>query len=268
MVSLVFLRLISEEVLDSMLKNATPRRPYQVAETIKCWIVDRQLKLGDRLPSESELMDMLQVSKGTVRESTRVLEAQGLVETRTGPGGGAFVREMSDAKAVSLLSNYLFFKDISIKDIYQIRLALEPELAASLVGKVAATDMARLRESLNSYADPAEDSETERQQHLDSLHFHLMLAELAGSNQLLTFIIRFTIQVLSDLTVYHRLYEPVTHDLGQAGCRYHAEILDAIELGDAESAYSIMREHMLDALRVMNQQEAQVRRGFLPEPLL
>ncbi|WP_249977319.1 FadR/GntR family transcriptional regulator [Vreelandella olivaria] len=248
-----------------MSKNTPQRRPYQVAETIKCWIVDRQLKPGDRLPSEAELMDTLQVSKGTVRESTRVLEAQGLVETRTGPGGGAFVREMSDAKAVSLLSNYLFFKDISIKDIYQIRLALEPELVASLAGNVVADDMIRLRESLHSYTNPAEDSETERQQHLDALHFHLMLAELAGGNQLLTFIIRFTIQVLTDLTIYNRLYEPVTYDFGQVGCRYHAKILDAIELGDAESAYNIMREHMLDAQRVMNHQEAQVRRGFLPE---
>lgn len=109
-------------------------------------------------------------------------------------------------------------------------MALEPELAASLAGKVAASDMVRLRESLHSYADPADDSETERQQHLDSLHFHLMLAGLAGGNQLLTFIIRFTIQVLSDLTIYHRLYEPVTHDLGQTGCRYHAEILMPLSL--------------------------------------
>jgi len=250
-----------------MVKKASPRRPYQVAETIKCWIVDRNLKPGDRLPSEAELIETLNVSKGTVRESTRVLEAQGLVETRTGPGGGAFVKAMSDEKAVSLLSNYLFFKDISIQDIYQIRLALEPELAASLAGKVSEEDMVRLRESLHSYATPCEDSETERQQHLDSLNFHLMLAELAGGNQLLTFIIRFTIQILSDLTIYHRLYEPVTHDLGQTGCRYHAEILDAIELGDAESAFRIMREHMLDAQRVMNHQEAQVRRAFLPELL-
>ncbi len=247
-----------------MARASTTRRPYQVAETIKRWIVDKQLKPGDRLPSEVELIETLQVSKGTIRESTRVLEAQGLVETRTGPGGGAFVREMSEAKAISLLSNYLFFKDISIQDIYQIRLALEPELAASLAGKVGPQDLARLRESLASYAAPAADAQAERQQHLDSLNFHLMLSELAGGNQLLTFIIRFTIQVLSDLTIYRRLFEPVTHDLGQTGCRYHAEILDAIEAGDAERARHIMREHMVSAQAVMNRQEAQVRRGFLP----
>jgi len=250
---------------DFMAGSSTKRRPYQVAETIKRWIVEKHLKPGDRLPGEAELMGQLGVSKGTVRESTRVLEAQGLVETRTGPGGGAFVRAMSEARAISLLSHYLFFQDISIRDIYQIRLALEPELAASLAGRVGPEDMSRLRASLESYTDIARDDEEERQQHLDSLNFHLMLAELSGNNPLLCFIIRFTTQVLADLTIYRRLYEPATHDLGQTGCRFHAELLDAIEAGDAERARRIMREHMLSAQAVMNAQEAQVRRDFLSE---
>lgn len=241
------------------------RRPYQVAEIIKDWIVEQQLKPGDRLPGEAELMEQLDVSKGTVRESTRVLEAQGLVETRTGPGGGAFVSAMSESRAISLMSHYLFFQDISIHDIYQIRLALEPGLASSLAGRVSPHEMARLRESLESYAHTAGDAEEERQQHIDSLDFHLMLAELSGGNPLLSFIIRFTTQVLSDLTIYRRLYEPATHGLGKTGCRYHADILDAIEAGNAEQARRIMHEHLESALEVMNRQEAQVRRGFLSE---
>ena len=248
-----------------MAGNSSKRRPYQVAETIKDWIVEQHLKPGDRLPGEAELMAQLGVSKGTVRESTRVLEAQGLVKTRTGPGGGAFVSAMSESRAISLMSHYLFFQDISIHDIYQIRLALEPGLAASLAGRVGADDMARLRASLHSYAHTACDAEEERQQHIDSLDFHLMLAELSGGNPLLSFIIRFTTQILSDLTIYRRLYEPATHDLGTTGCRYHADILDAIEAGDAEQARRIMHEHLESALTVMNRQEAQVRRGFLSE---
>ncbi|MEA3252705.1 MAG: FadR/GntR family transcriptional regulator [Pseudomonadota bacterium] len=246
-----------------MAGSVSRRLPYHVADTIKGWIVDRQLMPGDRLPGEAELMASLNVSKGTIRESTRVLEAQGLVQTRTGPGGGVFVCRMSEAKATSLLSHYFYFQDISIRDIYQIRQALEPELAASLAGRVGAEDLARLRESLHGYADTAPDLEAERQQHIDSLHFHEMLAELAGGNPLLSFIIRFTVQVLSDLTVYRRLYEPGDHRIGPAGCQYHARILDAIEQGDAERARELMREHMHSAQAVMNDNEAQVRRGFL-----
>ncbi|MGM0784452.1 MAG: FadR/GntR family transcriptional regulator [Pseudomonadota bacterium] len=248
-----------------MAGSASRRLPYHVADTIKGWIVDRQLMPGDRLPGEAELMETLDVSKGTVRESTRVLEAQGLVVTRTGPGGGVFVCKMSEAKATSLLSHYFYFQDISIRDIYQIRLALEPELAASLAGKVGAEELARLRDSLHSYATAAPDMETERQQHIDSLRFHEMLAELAGGNPLLSFIIRFTVQMLSDLTVYRRLYEPGDHQIGPTGCQYHARVLDAIEAGDADRARELMREHMLSAQAVMNDNEAQVRRGFLAD---
>ncbi|EPC01517.1 hypothetical protein L861_16735 [Litchfieldella anticariensis FP35 = DSM 16096] len=253
----------SADMKDDMAGSASRRLPYHVADTIKGWIVDRQLMPGDRLPGEAELMKTLGVSKGTIRESTRVLEAQGLVKTRPGPGGGVFVCRMSEAKATSLLSHYLYFQDISIRDIYQIRLALEPELAASLAGKVSADDLGRLRESLHSYATPAPDMEVERQQHIDSLRFHEMLAKLVGGNPLLSFIIRFTVQVLSDLTVYQRLYEPGDHQIGPTGCRFHAQILDAIEEGNADLARKLMREHMLSAQAVMNDNEAQMRRGFL-----
>nr|WP_300314465.1 FadR/GntR family transcriptional regulator [Halomonas sp.] len=248
-----------------MAKTAARRRPYQLAEVIKGWIVDRQLSPGDRLPSETELMETLGASKGTIRESTRVLEAQGLVETRTGPGGGVFVREMSETRAISLLSHYLYFKDLSIHDIYQIRLALEPELAASLAGQVDAEDLTRLRASLHSYAEPAQNLDAERQQHIDSLAFHEELAQLSGGNPLLVFIIRFTAQILADLTVYRRLYEPGDHHLGPAGCQYHAQVLDAIEDGDADRARRLMHEHLLDAQAVMNDNEVQVKRGFLSE---
>src|SRR5690606_10144115 len=157
------------------------------------------------------------------------------------------------------------FKDLSIHDIYQIRLALEPELAASLAGQVNAEDLTRLRASLHSYAEPAQNLDSERQQHIDSLAFHDELAQPSGGNPLLVFIIRFTAQTLADLTVYRRLYEPGDHHLGPAGCQYHAQVLDAIEDGDADRARRLMHEHLLDAQAVMNDNEVQVKRGFLSE---
>ena len=68
--------------------KAPPRRsrPVQLAETIKEWVVEHELRAGDRLPGEAELIARYGRSKGTVREAMRILEAQGLVETRTGPG--------------------------------------------------------------------------------------------------------------------------------------------------------------------------------------
>ncbi|MGC9418607.1 MAG: FadR/GntR family transcriptional regulator, partial [Rhodovulum sp.] len=82
--------------------------------------MEQGLQSGDRLPGEAEMIARFQRSKGTVREAMRILEAQGLVRTRTGPGGGAFVAEMTEDRARALLSNYVYFKGLTIEDIYQL----------------------------------------------------------------------------------------------------------------------------------------------------
>ena len=111
-------------------------RPVQVAEAIKDWVVEQGLRAGDRLPNEQELIDRFGMAKGTIREAMRVLEAQGLIKTRTGPGGGSFVHEVSSERAKALLGNYFYFQDLTIGDIYELRRTLEPQLAASLAGKL------------------------------------------------------------------------------------------------------------------------------------
>ena len=93
-------------------------RPVQVAEEIKNWVVEQGLQAGDRLPAEGNLIERFSMSKGTIREAMRILEAQGLIRTRTGPGGGSFVDVVSSQRAKALLGNYFYFKDLTIGDIY------------------------------------------------------------------------------------------------------------------------------------------------------
>jgi len=121
-------------------------RPVRVADEIKQWVVERDLKAGDKLPNESAMIEQFGVSKGTVREALRILEAQGLIETKTGPGGGSIVGEVSAERARSLLANYFYFQDLSIADIYQMRKALEPELAATLAGKLSMEQLNELQD--------------------------------------------------------------------------------------------------------------------------
>lgn len=233
-----------------------------MADHIKEMIVRRKLKPGDRLPSEAELIETLDKSKGTVREAMRMLDAEGLIRTRTGPGGGAFVAEMGADHAATLLANYFYFRDLSIDDLYQIRLMLEPEVAASVAGRLPPEVLARFREETFRFQEPPKDAGDERAQHVASLDFHRQLAALAP-NPLLGFIVGFIAKVLSDLTEFRHLYEPHNLELWAEGHRYHARLLAALEAGDAEEARAVMRAHMETALRLMRDQEAAVARGFL-----
>jgi len=100
---------------------ARRKRTDEIVDEIKRTIISDNLVPGDRLPQEKDLTTRFAAGKGTVREALKSLEVQGLIRTRTGRGGGAFIESMSETRAMSLLSNYLFTRQISISDFYALR---------------------------------------------------------------------------------------------------------------------------------------------------
>ena len=246
--------------------NAEPKpgRPVQVAEAIKDWVVEQGLQAGDRLPNEAELIERFGMAKGTVREAMRILEAQGLIKTRTGPGGGSFVHEVSRQRAKALLGNYFYFKDLTIGDIYQLRLTLEPELAASLAGKLSDDVLTSLEENIATYSEPAASLDEERDQHVASLRFHAILAEQA-KNPLLGFVIDFMVNLLTDLTVYRRLYSPPNIELWKQGHDHQRQLVIALREGSADEAKAIMTDHMETAWKLMRRQEVEMESRFISE---
>ena len=239
-------------------------RPVQVAEAIKDWVVEQGLQAGDRLPNEAELIERFGMAKGTVREAMRILEAQGLIKTRTGPGGGSFVHEVSRQRAKALLGNYFYFKDLTIGDIYQLRLTLEPELAASLAGKLSDDVLTSLEENIATYSEPAASLDEERDQHVASLRFHAILAEQA-KNPLLGFVIDFMVNLLTDLTVYRRLYSPPNIELWKQGHDHQRQLVIALREGSADEAKAIMTDHMETAWKLMRRQEVEMESRFISE---
>ena len=246
--------------------KAEPRlsRPAQVAEAIKDWVVEQGLQAGDRLPGEATLIKRFGMAKGTIREAMRLLEAQGLIKTRTGPGGGSFVHEVSRQRAKALLGNYFYFKDLTIGDIYQLRLILEPELAAALAGNLSKDILQLLEENIAEYSEPAKTLDEEREQHVASLRFHAILAE-QGKNPLLGFVIDFMVNLLTDLTVYRRLYSPPNIELWKQGRDHQRHLVMALRDGKAEEARAIMSDHMKTAWKLMRQQEVVMESRFISD---
>jgi DNA-binding FadR family transcriptional regulator len=244
--------------------EARQSRPQRVAEAIKQWVVEEGWEPGQRLPSETALIARFGMAKGTIREAIRLLEAQGLVRSRTGPGGGVFVHQVSEARASALLGNYFYFVRPSIDDIYQLRAALEPELAASLAGRLSEAHLARLEAAIAEAAAPAQSDEEEAQRHAASLGFHAALAEMSG-NPLLRFVIRFLAELLSEVTVVRGLHSGTDPALWQSGQDYQTRLVAALRAGDAATARAVMAAHMRTAHRLMKRQEAALAKRFLPE---
>lgn len=238
------------------------KRPDQISDQIKRWIEERHLRPGDRLPQEKELIDLFKASKSTVREALRVLQTQGLVHTRTGPGGGAFVATVDASRAMALLGNHFFFHQPSLDDIYQLRKLLEPELAASLAGQIEDEDFSRLHDTISLYDHPAENLGEEYTQRIAELEFHRLLSDLCP-NPVLGFVCGFLQNMLKDLAICRRIYDEPNPELRESGLHYQVQLLKALKTGDADKSRQIMYQHMCAAHEYMKHCEVELTRRFM-----
>lgn len=247
-----------------MTETATPRprRHDSIAEKIKEMIVAEGWKPGERLPPERELMRMFGASKSSVREAISALAAQGLVRSRTGPGGGLFLTGIAPARAMELLSNLFVFEPPTIAEIYAVRRELEPEMAAAVAETIAEPDFARLEAVMRLYDAPPRDAAEEYAQRLAELDFHTVLAELCP-NRLLGFFCGFLQSMLREMAVCRRIYDAPNPALRDTALHYQLRLLRALRARDAAAAREIMRKHMLAAQAYMERVEAEVRPRFL-----
>jgi len=240
------------------------KRTDEIVDAIKTAIVRDNLQPGDRLPQEKELASRFAAGKSTVREALKSLEVQGLIRTRTGPGGGAFIEPMSEARAMSLLSNYLFTRELSIANIYALRKALEPLVAVSAIEHIDAKGFEQLHQLIALYDhEPADDDErwTQRMAELD---FHALVASYSD-NVLLAFICRFLQRLLKEQAVCKDIYQHPEPVARATGIEFQYRLIEALRRKDAPQVESIMRQHMQHAEEAMLKLEASLEDRFMNE---
>ncbi len=226
------------------------RRTDLVAQQIREQIVEAGLQPGDRVPNEWLLPEAVKVSRGTLREALKVLEYQGLISTRSGPGGGVFVASVEPGEAIRLLDNLFLFNQPTIADIYALRKQLEPELAASVAGNLTEPAFQALQTCIRLYEDEPKTAEEEYAQRLAELDFHEELARHCG-NPILAFTCTFLLSLLRDMTVCRSIYKEPNPALRETGLHYQVRLLRAIKAGDAEVCRKVMRDHMTEAEKYM-----------------
>lgn len=232
------------------------KRPDITADTIRDRIMESDLSPGDRIPSGWLDPDALKVSRGTLREALKLLEFQGLVTTRTGPGGGAFIAAIAPENALRMLDNLFLFSPPTLADIYQMRMLIEPELAASAAtGPLPGDAFRALQDKIRLYEEEPVSGEDEYRQRLAELDFHAELAR-HSPNRVLGFVAVFLLSLLRDLAVCREIYQLPNPALRESGLNYQVRLLRAIKAGDAEKAREIMREHMHEAARYMLERAA------------
>jgi GntR family transcriptional regulator, transcriptional repressor for pyruvate dehydrogenase complex len=236
----------------------------QVVDRVKFWLMSKDIKPGDRLPQEKELIEIFGVSRGTMREALKALEVQGLIKVAAGRSGGAVVVEVGYHTAAGLLSNYFYFQRLNAAEIYDLRQMLEPDMAASAVGRLSEADFHRLEQLIEACTNVPDTPEARRQQRLDELEFHNVLAERAP-NKLHSFVCRFINKVLSDQVVFKRMYQERQLRIDRENHDAHCELLEAYRARDGERVHKAMTRHMTECACHIIELEAVVQTRFFSD---
>ncbi|MEU9854184.1 FCD domain-containing protein [Streptomyces sp. NPDC047974] len=199
---------------------------------------------GERLPAERELAERMGISRVTLREALKVLQEQGLVESRRGRYGGTFVLPRPQGPDEAELRRRI--ASVDMEDALRFREVLEVGAAGLCAGQgLDAAGAERLRAALAATRD-AQPADYRRQ---DTL-LHLTLAELSGSPSLTAqyAAVRATVNDLLDCIPL--LVRNLEHSQHQ-----HTALVEAVLDGEADAAREVMREHCAGTAALL--------RGFL-----
>ena len=128
---------------------------YQaVQEEVKAYIIRYDLKPGDALPPETELAQQLSVSRNSVREAIKALEALGILEARA--GSGLFVRDFSFDPIVNNLAYAMLFDVKQLTDFLEVRFHIEYGMSQKVVEMLTPDQLERLRDLLGQMRKSAE----------------------------------------------------------------------------------------------------------------
>jgi len=208
----------------------------EIVAQITSLILNGELKVGDRLPSERELCETFGVGRNSVREATRALESAHLVETRQGEG--TYVTASADSLVPVLSARISSGGESGIRYLFEARRVLEPQVAALAAERATRGEVHELEAVIERQRAEMEGGGTGM---AEDTAFHLGLAR-AAKNEFLERLVGILLNSLTELR--ERSIRKKADQLRSLGG--HEKIIEAIRSGDEKGAVVTMISHLLE----------------------
>jgi DNA-binding FadR family transcriptional regulator len=216
-------------------------KPQLIADELRSLIVGGQLSEGDSLGHEPDLVERFGVSRPSLREALRILEAEGLITVVRGALGGVVVHEPNGRMTARTAALVLQARNVPLADVYDARSLLEPTAAATV---------ARSSRRKSAIDDPDAFAAA-------NARFHEHLVALAG-NQTLTIVAEMLNEIVSRAVTAVAQSRPSDQSIEtrRRGIRSQRRLVELIAAGDAAGVEKHWRAHMAVVGRVLLGQKA------------
>jgi DNA-binding FadR family transcriptional regulator len=224
-----------------MAKEKEVGRGQTVLELIQELIIEQDLSVGDRLPTEFELAGQLGVSRNAVREALRALEALGIVEIRH--GHGIYLREatLTGLAHILVFWSRLFQRDglVGLQVMAEVREAIESSLIVKVMPLLTPDDL----EELSAIVDEMRVAPTAVDVRHADRHFHDVLYRPLD-NWIVTYLLDAFWEAFLESTKGD--HPSRSRDLT---VQQHDDIVSALKARDADALVAAMRNHFDNPLR-------------------
>jgi DNA-binding FadR family transcriptional regulator len=225
-----------------MFQTAKPTKVFQeVVTQIQEAILAGRIETGQTLPSERELKNMFQISRGTLREALRVLEQKGLIEIRLGVGGGSVVRAVDAGRVSESLGLLIRSQKVSLNHLAEFREGVEGSIAAQAAERRTAADIRKLKDLLGVARACVQDGRRRRDEFLEvDKQIHMTIAATT-QNPIYQSVLA---SIHDNIHRYYDRFLSMDDPELQENCRDLCDLVDAIEKGAAHDARRLAREHV------------------------
>lgn len=216
----------------------SPKTSEAVARDVVHHIVSRGLQTGDRLPSESAMLAEYGVSRESLREGLRLLEVQGLISIRRGPGGGPTVGRLDPANLGRTSTLYYHVGGGTYDELFESWAVTE-----SLLAERAARnpDRAAVREAMAPFAtgEGVGEGDGLAAAAVGHTRFHATVARL-GDNRVLELLL----QTVGQIVTHHVVANAELRDVRREVIDDHVAVARAIAAGHPNKARTAMADHV------------------------
>lgn len=208
--------------------QATKSAPNYVIDQIRDALFSGELKPGDRMPSELELVDMFGVSRGSVRQAMKALESMGLLTIR--PGDGTYINTTLSSNSLNPLVFSLLVSRPSAKEFADARYALERDVFELILEDKDRTsklvesleeNLARHKELVKSKADPKVLAQNDRE-------FHSLISN-ACDNTLIRKVYDYVMDAFESFLILTTEKQKDSEEEDNATIRDHSFIIEALK---------------------------------------
>jgi DNA-binding FadR family transcriptional regulator len=226
-----------------------PKAGEMVAAHLRRQIVLGELKEGDQLPSESVLMEEFGVSRPTLREAFRILEAEGAITVRRGVRGGARVQAPDISVAARQIGLLLQYRGALLSDVYEVRAVLEPAAARMAARRRTSADLARLQEAVDRHRESLDDP---GKAFAADAEFHRLVVELSG-NETLQILVGMLTNIIREGDRSYAVSHDWSHEqeLSEIAIRAHARLVELIRKRSGDEAEEFWRTHLSESAKIV-----------------